>query len=281
MWTRKEVKGKGKAAFKRNYWKAVLVAILFAVISGGMGSSIGSSFGNGFSNGIAGGAMGYKNETNNGTVTHDVEEIVEDEDEDVDVYIQSDATDDIDVDDDETTFYNAGRKFGLVVAITVAVVVFLVVVALIMIVDILVANPLEVGIRRFYTQNLNQEASVKEVVFAYDHNFKNIAKIMFYRDMYTFLWMLLFIIPGIVKAYEYRMIPYLLAENPAMNKEEVFALSKQMMNGQKWKAFVLDLSFIGWGILGAVTCGILNIFYVHPYIFSTEAALYETLKYEN
>ena len=75
------------------------------------------------------------------------------------------------------------------------------------------------------------------------------------------------------------MIPYLLADNPQMTKEEAFAESKSMMQGQKWKAFVLDLSFIGWDILSGMTMGILGIFYVQPYKDGTHAALYEALRY--
>ncbi len=75
------------------------------------------------------------------------------------------------------------------------------------------------------------------------------------------------------------MIPYLLAENPDMTKEEAFAESKKLMTGNKWKAFVLDLSFIGWYILSLLTCGIVGVFYVAPYKFSTNAALYEKLRY--
>ena len=73
------------------------------------------------------------------------------------------------------------------------------------------------------------------------------------------------------------MIPYLLAENPNLTGEEAFALSKQMMNGQKWNAFVLDLSFIGWNILSGFTLGILSALYVQPYKNFTNAALYEEL----
>ena len=101
---------------------------------------------------------------------------------------------------------------------------------------------------------------------------------MFFRDLYTLLWSLLFIIPGIVKAYEYRMIPYILADNPDMDKDEAFTRSREMMTGQKWKTFVLDLSFIGWNILSLLTIGLLGIFYVGPYKRATRAALYDTLK---
>ena len=97
--------------------------------------------------------------------------------------------------------------------------------------------------------------------------------------MYIVLWSLLFVIPGIVKGYEYRMIPFLLAENPDMTKEEVFEESKKLMTGNKWKAFVYDLSFIGWNILSILTCGILSIFFVNPYKSSADAALFEAIKY--
>ena len=97
-------------------------------------------------------------------------------------------------------------------------------------------------------------------------------------DLFTYLWSLLFVIPGIIKGYEYRMIPYILAENPGIDYREAFAASKQMMDGNKWKAFVLDLSFFGWNFLSIFTCGILAIFYVMPYIYMTNAELYVALK---
>jgi len=71
------------------------------------------------------------------------------------------------------------------------------------------------------------------------------------------------------------MVPYIIAENPGMDRREAFAISKRMMDGEKWNTFVLDLSFLGWGILGVLTCGILLIFYVNPYIYATHAELYE------
>ena len=128
-------------------------------------------------------------------------------------------------------------------------------------------------------KNLDEDAKFSNVVFAFDHSYKNIARTMFLRDLYIVLWSLLFVIPGIIKSYEYRMIPYILADNPEMPTEEVFAESKRLMSGNKWKAFVLDFSFIGWQLLSILTCGILSIFYVDPYQYSTNAALYEALKY--
>lgn len=142
-------------------------------------------------------------------------------------------------------------------------------------------NPLEVGTKRFFFKNLNQKAEVKEVAYAFDNSYKNVVKILFIRNLCIFGWSLLLIIPGIIKKYEYMMIPYLLAENPNLTKEQAFALSKQMMTGNKWKAFVLHLSFIGWDFLSSITLGIVGVFYVQPYRCLTFAALYEELSLIN
>lgn len=168
----------------------------------------------------------------------------------------------------------------MAIAGIVVVVLFIVgVIALILefLLSVLIYNPLEVGTERFFINNLNQPAEVKEITYAFDHSYKNVISILFTRDLCIIGWTLLFVIPGIVKMYEYQMIPYLLAENPNLTKEQAFALSKQMMTGNKWNAFILDVSFIGWDFLSACTLGILAIFYVQPYKKMTGAALYEEL----
>lgn len=96
-------------------------------------------------------------------------------------------------------------------------------------------------------------------------------------DLKTLLWLLLLIVPGFVKAYEYSMIPYLLAENPNLSASQAFSLSKQMTIGQKMDLFVLDLSFLGWIILGLICCGI-GILFVLPYPEATRAEVYLILK---
>ena len=101
---------------------------------------------------------------------------------------------------------------------------------------------------------------------------------LFLRNLYIALWSLLLVIPGIIKSYEYRMVTYLLAEYPDMTREEAFKISKEMMTGQKMDAFLLDLSFFGWYLLTAITCGIAGIFYVLPYVHATNAELYVTLR---
>ena len=74
------------------------------------------------------------------------------------------------------------------------------------------------------------------------------------------------------------MIPYILAENPKIQRKKAFKLSKEMMKGNKWKTFILDLSFLGWELLSIFTFGLLNIFYINPYKVATTVKLYEVLK---
>ena len=97
---------------------------------------------------------------------------------------------------------------------------------------------------------------------------------MFFYDVYIALWSLLLVVPGIIKSYEYRMVPYILAENPGMDSKQVFEISKRMMNGQKMETFILDLSFIGWALVAGITCGIAGVFYVAPYVNATNTELY-------
>lgn len=146
------------------------------------------------------------------------------------------------------------------------------------IVRIFLFAPLEIGGRSFYIFNREENASLKNLTKGFTVNYLNVVKTMFLRDLFTWLWSLLFIIPGIVKSYEYRLIPYILAENPQMDHKEAFRLSKEMMMGEKWKTFVLDLSFLGWGILSCFTFGILSVFFVSPYVDNTNAELYAALK---
>lgn len=144
--------------------------------------------------------------------------------------------------------------------------------------NIFLWNPLEVGCRKVFVDCRYGNAQWSDILYAFRNGYGHIGGVMFMKDLFTFLWSLLFIIPGIVKGYEYMMIPYLLAENPDMSRQDAFAESKRMMDGNKMNAFILDLSFIGWLILGALTLDIVNILYTTPYMELAHAELYHTLK---
>ena len=95
--------------------------------------------------------------------------------------------------------------------------------------------------------------------------------------LYTLLWSLLLIIPGLIKSYSYAMTPYIMAEKPDMGVNDAITKSRQIMNGHKWQLFCLDLSFTGWMLLGIVTLGI-GFFYVWPYYNAARAAFYREIK---
>lgn len=251
MWTRKELKDKAKLAFKANYWKCILVALILSFVSGSGSDSCSAS------GSASGSAFGSASQTNS-----DVLSSIYDEAQ----HLYSD-------------FAYSTTHFAYLAAF---VLIFVVIVILIAIpLSVFLLNPLSVGCRRYFLLNLYSPANIKEIGYCFDGKYLQCVKIMFLKDLYTSLWTLLFIIPGIVKSYEYRMIPYLLAENEDITTDEAFARSKEMMDGNKWNAFVLDLSFIGWEILNAFTLGILGIFYVNPYIHQTDAALYDCLKMQH
>lgn len=141
-----------------------------------------------------------------------------------------------------------------------------------------VGNMLYINENRFYLCSREYKASLGEIIYAFKTGYYlRSVKTMFMIDLKVFLWSLLLVIPGIIKSYEYRMIPMLIAENPQLETERAFELSREMMRGQKWDTFVLDLSFILWSLLGLLTCGI-GMFFIRPYIKATEIELYTVLK---
>lgn len=275
MWTRKQIKEKAKKAFQLNYWKCVLCGLIFAIIVGGASGAGGAASGGSstFS------SLMYNNQHREETDT--VEEVeVEGIDENSDpvtvtVVTSDDNGNEIEVNETDVAF---GIAVFSIVALTVFAIV-LVASAVGIAVDVLLINPVEFGCRNFFRRNLDEPAKLSSLTFAFDKNYKNAVKTAFFKDLFIWLWSLLFVIPGIIKAYEYRLVPYIFAENPDMKYSDILAESSKLMKGNKWKTFVLDLSFIGWELLSLCTCGLLSVFYVDPYKLQTDAALYEAIKY--
>ena len=90
------------------------------------------------------------------------------------------------------------------------------------------------------------------------------AWILFVEWILRFLWTLT-VVGGVIKHYSYFLVPYIVAENPDITAREAITLSRRMMDGHKWECFVLDLSFIGWYVLGIVTFGLTDVLFVTPY----------------
>lgn len=117
---------------------------------------------------------------------------------------------------------------------------------------------------------------VKDVFTGFD-DFWSAFKVTFLVGLYTFLWSLLFVIPGIIKSISYSMSMYILAENKGKSARACIAESKAMTEGHKMDLFVLALSFIGWMLLGCITFGIAYI-WVAPYMTATFTNAYYSLK---
>lgn len=279
--TRAEMKEQAKSALRMNYWKIVLVSLLVLLLAGGGSSSVGS----------AGRSLVNFSNDNYG----DDYEYYADVEPD-DAYADTASA-------RETAYYyeESGEYFhhGILddalglsdgwlsvtgffesAFIWVAAAVILVILAVVIALDVFIFAPLRVGTKRFFLVSQKEKAGLGELAWAFDQNYRHTVKTMFFRDVKLVLWTLLFIIPGIVKSYEYAAVPYLLAECPEMDSREVFAASRDLMDGNKWRAFVLDLSFLLWELASACTLGLLGIFYVNPYRNLTAAAFYQTVCWE-
>ena len=139
-------------------------------------------------------------------------------------------------------------------------------------------SPINYSLSRAYL-GLIEGKRVKFSMFAtgYTEAWGKSILLSFLTWIFTILWSLLFVIPGIIKAYSYRMAFLILADNPELSANEALKKSKEMMKGHKLDLFVLDLSFIWWFLLVAITFGVASI-YVAPYIGATQANFYESLK---
>lgn len=147
-----------------------------------------------------------------------------------------------------------------------------------LLVAVFFAAVLAVGQARFFMENRQGFAPVSSLFSAFHRDgYWNLVKIQFLKKLYIFLWSLLFIIPGIVKAYQYSMVDYIAAENPYLPADRVFALSRAMTDGEKGALFLLDLSFIGWYLLGALALGV-GMLFVLPYHAATWAEAYAALR---
>lgn len=165
--------------------------------------------------------------------------------------------------------FNVGMITGLLAGIAT------VVILIVLVAKVFVGNLLKMGGYRFFILNQTAQPGIGTLFDGFrSGHYVNIVLTMFLRDLFTALWSLLLVVPGIVKHYEYLMVPYIIAENPAMDYKEAFQISKQMMDGEKMEAFIMDLSFLGWYLLSAVTCGLLAIFYVNPYVQASFAEMY-------
>ena len=144
--------------------------------------------------------------------------------------------------------------------------------------SIFVIYPAAMGLTKvFLNVTYGDDPKVATLLDGFKINYINNVLLYVLISVFTTLWTLLFIIPGIIAAYSYTMAPYILLEHPELSAKEAIGYSKQMMKGHKFELFVLQLSFILWALLGIVTFGIAYI-YVDPYITLTTTDFYHSIK---
>lgn len=249
MWTRAALKSYAKDFLRKHYWKAFLVCLIVLVLTGDELSYRNSSSNN------------QEININPGTT---IEEMIEGQNNEIlntgyrglDRFVKSFGLFPL-------RFFGMGIFFFMVIA-WIIVTLFL--------------NPLlEVGKNRFFLNGFKGDIDMKYLASTFNkEEFWSIFKCMFVTGVINFLWYLLLIIPGIIKSYEYRFVPYLLTNEPDLTFTEAISRSQELTAGEKWNMFVLDLSFIGWFFLGSLLFGIGGIF-VNPYYEATIARLYNVL----
>ena len=137
-----------------------------------------------------------------------------------------------------------------------------------------VLHPLEFGAAKYFTRNIDGQAQGTLFDGFKQENFAHAVSVYFYRNVMIGLFLLLLVIPGIIKAYEYYFVSFLAVDYPELSGRELCEMSKKMTEGSKTKLFMLDLSFLLWHIANTLTCNLVGIFYYYPYRYQTKANAY-------
>jgi uncharacterized membrane protein len=135
--------------------------------------------------------------------------------------------------------------------------------------EFLVAGALTLGITSVFLRYRRRQEAPGELVFSGFSNYGRALALFLLMILFTFLWTLLFIIPGLIAAYRYKLAFFILAENPDIGPLEAIRISKEIMRGNKWKLFCLDLSFIGWALLAGLASVFISIPLLTPFVWST------------
>lgn len=268
-WSGSELKTKAKEILKKYYWKCVLVGLIALVSDVGCRSEMPSIPNGGSSNSIGNNLSVSRDEYNDHSEFYD-SVALEAEEVDINELLKY---------DDPFSSFNDETNESVSTFMLLLVLLFsLVVIAICACFAIFVTNPLVFGCFKFWLSTTKDDCNLSYIVFGFKNNYMNVVKIMLLINVKIFLWSLLLIIPGIIKSLEYFMVPYILADNPAIPSKEAFALSKKIMDGQKGSLFCLGLSFVGWVLLSIFTFGLLAVFFVTPYACLTMALLSTRLK---
>lgn len=157
--------------------------------------------------------------------------------------------------------------------ILLALGVFLLIVMIVSIAVFILGSIISLGYAKYNLDLIDGRPAAVGTMFKYFPHWKRAISTNLLKTLLIFVWSLLFIIPGIVAAYSYAMVPYILAENPTISATDALYRSKRMMRGNRFRLFCLSFSFIGWMFLSAFTLTIGNL-WLTPYMQASFADFY-------
>ncbi len=284
MGTRKELKKRARLSIKQSYWRAVSVCFLIAMLTTAYPVTT-TFFGfNAVSGGILSEPAGTSDLSNSDVIIQIADSIVP---EDSIVRLIPDAVIeagglvvDICTSAGSLLFSVLRAVNGFILEDPGTMTVFLAAgVVLSLLYQIFISNVLIIGEKRFFMEvRRYRQTRISKIFFLYKLRcIWRPAWVMLCRAVCQTLWNFT-IAGGIIKHYEYSLIPYILAENPRIGRKKAFYLSRQMTRNNKWKLFQIDLSFLGWKILSLSTLGILDFFLVNPYVAGCKTEVYFSLR---
>lgn len=289
MWTRVMIKTRAKSVLEGNYWKAFLVAFVLMCVGGiHLSGPFDGGSGNSGSHNNNQNALNVQapfnttDTTTSATPTNTTENnyTLENNDSGFNFDFKP-SLPLVNVDGNGIhlkgfpNFAEPSLINGVTIFLIIGVVLMALAAALIW--RVFLGYPVEIGCTRFYLNMRENRHAYRDMTQYFNRDqYWNIVKAMFMRGLFNTLWYLLLIIPGVVKAYAYSMVPYILADEPELDYDTAIQRSMRMTDGYKLDMFVLDLSFIGWYLLGLLLCCVGGVF-VNPYYLATKAELYTIL----
>ena len=250
MWSREGIKNYAKDFLREHYWKAFLVCLIASIFTGNNGGN------------------SNRNRQSRNTNFYNENQIVRQiEEMEGKVFTGS----------NNFVVNNASRiwrksPIRYIMRSTSAILILIFSILL-----VTVGYALQVGRSRFFLKGFNGYVEIGNLLSTFNSGeYWTIVKTMFLRNIYQILWTFLLIIPGIIKSYEYSMVPYILSEEPNLSPNEAITRSRQITDGHKLDMLILDISFWGWYILGSLFFG-LGVFFVNPYKEATYGKLYNII----
>lgn len=287
MFSRSLFKKKGKSAFYRNWKSCIIVCFIYTILVGGTIITINRQFDLDYRNNIPKISINNIDADTNSDIVNEFINGLNGEDTKEEPEFFSNATRGVLGSLVNNVSKSGSFLFGVLNAINQVLFKDRIWASIIIIIGatislfywIFVSKVLEVGNARFFLEN-RKYTKTKANKLALPYRLgktTHVAYTMFLKNLYTILWGLT-IIGGFIKYYSYYLVPYILAENPNMKTKDVLKLSKEMMAGYKWEMFKLDLSFIGYHLLGILTLNVSNLVFATPYINCTKVESYMFLR---